>query len=207
MKRIFTFVIAAAVLLTAAAALADTPVIKKTEYEGKGFVEVDFRGKVNYNNPAISVTDENGKAYTAEIYELDDDDISFRILNIAEGMNYSVTVNGVRAGVNGAFESVSTDFRVPAVGELIIADVDFDADDAELEIDFNGRVSYHNPELRVTDAAGTVYAANIVELDDDSIEARVDGLVRGETYSLELSGVQLANGGSDAVIEINFTAD
>lgn len=207
MKKMIVMLTAAALLLALAVpVLAETPVIKKVEYEGRGYVDVDFRGKVEYSNVSVEVTDANGKAYEATIYELDNDDITFNVANIAEGMDYSFTVSGVRSGFSGEYEAVSDGFRVPAPGETGIKEVDYDDDDRELEVEFTARVRFENPDVIVEDAAGRLYETRIIEQDKNSIEVRVDGLTRGESYTVTVSGVGPADGETTASVSAEFTA-
>ena len=206
MKKMFAVLLAVALLAGMTAALADAPVIKKVKYEGFGYVEVDFRGDVQYNDPAVTVTDVNGQSYAATIYELDDDDLTFNVANIAEGMDYTFTVSGVRGGFSGEYTFVSDAFSVPGAGELVIREVDYDGEDRELEIEFNGRVRYNDLKVAVTDANGNNYDVRLREKDNDSVEVYVKGLSRGGEYTVMVSGVQLSEGSAAGVVEKDFIA-
>ena len=112
------------------------------------------------------------------------------VANIAEGMDYSFSVNGVRSGYSGEYGSVTDSFYVPGAGELVIREVDYDADDRELEVEFNGRVSYGELKVEVTDESGASYEVRLREKDGDSVEVYVEGLNRGGEYTVTVSGVQ-----------------
>lgn len=206
MKKMFVMLMVLALMAGMTAALADAPVIKKVKYEGFGYVDVDFRGNVQYNDPAVVVSDMNGKTYEATIYELDEDDLTFNVANLAEGMDYSFTVSGVRGGYSGEYASATEGFRVPGAGELAIREVDYDAEDRELEIEFSGRVRYGNLEVVVTDANGNNYEVRLREKDNDSVEVYVKGLNRGSEYTVMVSGVQLNEGSAEVSVEKVFTA-
>ena len=68
---------------TAAPTVETSSMIQRTVYEGFGYVEVDFFRDVNYENPAVTVTDATGAAVSATIVQLDDDDLTFQIADYA----------------------------------------------------------------------------------------------------------------------------
>ena len=93
-------------------ALAASASIKKTEYEGSGKVEVDFKKDVQYKSAKVTVKDSSGKSYTAKITEKDEDDLTFKVSSIKEGKTYTYTISGVRAGSSGSYGSVSKSITV-----------------------------------------------------------------------------------------------
>lgn len=206
MKKVFVVVLVLALLAGLTASLAEAPVIKKVKYEGLGYVEVDFRGDVQYSDPVVTVSDATGKTYAATVYELDEDDLTFNVANIAEGLDYSFTISGVRSGYSGEFGSVTEAFSVPAAGELVIREVDYDADDRELEIEFNGRVRYGELKVEVVDDGANSYDVRLLEKDKDSVEVYVTGLTRGGEYTVKIYGVQPAEGSAEVELKKNFTA-
>ena len=72
----------------------------------------------------------------------------------------------------------------------MISELEADADDGEIEIEFFGRVDFENPAVTVTKADGTAVGVRIEEIEGDSIEVRASGLVRGEEYTVTVSGVK-----------------
>ena len=190
-----------AVLLTAVLlsvpALAATPIIEKVNYEGNGFIEIDFQYDVQYLQPAVTVKDFTGTEYATIIYERDDDDLTFRAEGLVSGESYEITVSGIRYGYSGAYEAISDVFTLPETGVPAIKKVEYD--EGELEIEFVEKVSFLNPTLEVTDLNGTVYQSFIAETEGDSIEAYVKGLNFGDTYLLRISGVALR--GTDAWLD------
>lgn len=71
-KKLLALVISVmTIMATTVPALAATPTIEKTEYEGAGYVEVDFTRNVQYKNAKVSVKDSSGKSYKATIKERD----------------------------------------------------------------------------------------------------------------------------------------
>ena len=101
--------------------MADAPAIEDIEHKGKGRVEVDFYGKVKYNNCKVTVKDNYGKKYTVNKIRKDDDDISFTIKNFKPGRVYSVTVKGVKLRGTKNFGKVSgtlgAAYMAPAPGQ------------------------------------------------------------------------------------------
>ena len=198
MKKLFAMVFVLVSLVSASIpAMAASAAIKKTEYEGSGRVEVEFKRDVQYKGAKVSVKDSDGKAYTVKITEKDEDDLSFKVSGIVAGKTYKYTISGVRSGGSGSYTSVSGSFKVPAANKLAIKSLQYDRGDKELEIEFSGRVEYKNVKVTVKDSSGTSYTAKIIERENDGIEVRVSGLKQGQKYTVKVSGVRLKSlGGS-----------
>lgn len=186
MKKLTAVLMAVAMMLTVAAQAAQ---IEKTEYEGFGYVEVDFINDVRYTGDVqVTVTDVAGTNYTATVQKMDDDDLTFKVDNIVEDQVYNYTISGIEGDA-----ALSGEFYASALKSSMIEKVEYDANDRELDIEFNMDVSYDaNSTVTVTDAAGSEYAATILEKDSDSIEVRVEGLTPGETYTVTITGIAKA---------------
>ena len=206
MKKASVLLIAAIVLLFNLAAYAVAPEVLKVEYEGFGFVDVEFFMDVQFQNPQVTVQDEAGNTYQATIWETDDDDITFSVENLSEGKVYSFTIDGVRSGFSGDSGAVKGEFAVSSQGEAAIKEIDYDGDDRELEIEFHGRVEFDHPTVEIMDNEGNSYENRVIEIDRNSVELRVSGLERGRQYRAVISGVK-AEGG-DAFVSVSglFTA-
>ena len=178
------------------AALAATPKIRKTEYEGNGIIDVDFKKDVQYKNVRVKVKDSSGKSCTVKIVDKDEDDISFYVKNLLPGKKYTYTISGVRAGKSGKYRSVKGSFTTPAAA-LAIKDVDYDRSDGELDIDFLARVQYKNAAVIIVNADGAQKAAKILKKKSNEIKVSVPGLTYGETYGVIVAGVRL-KGSSDS---------
>lgn len=207
MKYVMSVVLAAALVVAVAyPTLAETPAIKKVEYEGYGRVDVEFVRDVEYRNAEVTVSDANGNSYTPILWELDEDDLSFSVENLVEGTEYSFTVSGVRSGYKGEYEAVNGSFVVPEAGALTVKSFDYDADDGELEIKFHNRVEFKEPAVEIKDASGNSYPVKVRELDRKSIELRVSGLEYGQEYTANISGVFSEGGVGLGSISANFVA-
>ena len=205
-KRWISLILALAMLAALAVpAIAATPIIKKTEYQGRGYVEVDFMEKVSYQNPKVTVSDAAGNTYTAKITERDSADLTFRISGIRSNTRYTYRISGVRSRVSGTAIGVIDSFKTP-VTELAIREVDYSARDRELEIEFYGLVQYKNPKVTVRDTAGRTYTAVIVEKESRELEVRVAGLVKGRKYTVSVSGLRLRGGSQYTSVSKKFTA-
>ena len=166
--------------------------IKKVNYEGNGIVEVDFRTKVSYKNAKVVVKDNTGKVYTTKIIEKDNDDLDFCALNLKSGTTYTFTISGVKVGRAKNYGSLSGTFKTPkAASGVSIKKIDCDIKDKELEIEFSSKVQYKNLKVTVKDNTGKTYTCRITDRDSDEIEVRVQGLKRGTTYTVTVSGVRL----------------
>ena len=186
MKKLTAVLMAVAMMLMVAAQAAQ---IEKTEYEGFGYVEVDFINDVRYTGDVqVTVTDVAGTNYTATVQKMDDDDLTFKVDNIVEDQVYNYTISGIEGDA-----ALSGEFYASALKSSMIEKVEYDVNDRELDIDFNMDVRYdENSTVTVTDAAGSEYATTILEKDSDSIEARVEGLTPGETYTITITGIAKA---------------
>jgi len=209
MRKTLAMMLAAALMLTVPAMAAQTaaaPAPFRAEYEGGGRVEIDFRGDdVKYQNVAVTAAAPDGAAQTVTILEVDDDDLTFLIENVQPSTTYSFTVSGVKLPGGADYESLTGEITTPAAGETAIQKVELD-DGSELEIEFAGRVAYENAAVTVTSADGTALNAVITERDDDSIEVRVDGISRGDDYTVTVSGVGEAGSGIFGTVQRTFTA-
>ncbi len=204
-KMLAALLLVAVIVSLAASALAATPVIKKTEYEGNGYVEVDFKKNVQYRNLKVTVKDASGKSCTAKVIEKDKDDLTFYVKGVEAGAKYAYTISGVRAGKSGAFTSVSGSFKVPAA-KLAIKKVKYDRRDKELEIKFKTNVEYKNLKVTVKDASGKSYKVSKTEKDRDEVEVRVKGLTKGEKYTVTVSGVRAEGASGYGSVSKAFTA-
>ena len=207
MKRrmIATLLLVAVVFSLAASALAATPVIKKTEYEGNGYVEVDFKKNVQYKGLKVKVNDASGKSCTVKIIEKYRDDLTFYVKGVKPGAKYAYTISGVRSGKSGAYTSVGGSFQVPEA-KLAIKKVKYDRQDRELEIAFKTNVEYRNLKVTVKDASGKSYKVSKIEKDRDEVEVRVAGLKKGVKYTVTVSGVRAAGTSGYGSISRKFTA-
>ena len=203
LKRLVSLALAAMLAMAlAVSALAAAPKVKNVEYEGGKKVEVEFIGRVSWRRPKVTVKDSSGRRLSARIVDRDGDDIDFAVSGLKAGGKYTFTLTGVRAGCSGKYGTVKGRFTVPA--KVAIRKVKYDAEDRELDIDFNGKVRYSDVAVSVKDAAGKEYAARITEKGIDDLEARVTGLQKGKTYEVTVSGVAL-KGGSFATVSHAFT--
>ena len=205
-RKILALLLLVAVMLSlAASALAATPVVKKTEYEGNGYVEVEFKKNVQYKNAKVSVKDASGKSCTVKIVEKDKDDLTFYVKGVKAGAKYSYTISGVRSGKSGAYTSVKGSFKVPAA-KLAIKKVKYDRRDKELEIEFKTNVQYKNLKVTVKDASGKSYKVSKIEKDSDEVEVRVKGLKKGVKYTVTVSGVRAEGASGYGSASKSFTA-
>lgn len=87
------------------------PSIESVEYEGKGYVEIDFHKRVQYKNAKVTVKDSSGKKYKAKITEKDGDDMTIKVTGIQSGKKYTFTISGIRAHGVGKYGSITGSFR------------------------------------------------------------------------------------------------
>ena len=114
MKKLLALTLVVLSLISASIpAMAATAAISKTEYEGSGRVEVDFKKDVQYKSAKVTVKDSAGKSYTAKILEKDSDEMEVRVSGLKKGTKYTVKVSGVRLkSAGGSYGSVSKSITV-----------------------------------------------------------------------------------------------
>ena len=101
-------------LTLSASVFASSPTIRKTAYEGKGIVEVDFTRKVSYKDVKVAVKDTDGKAYKTVIVDKDRDDLEFKILKYQKGKTYKFTITGIKVKGSQTYGKVSGTVKIPA---------------------------------------------------------------------------------------------
>lgn len=180
-------------------------VVERAVFEGNGFIEIDFYNDVTYEAPAVVVTDAEGVEYPATLFELDKDELTFRAEGLQPTVTYNIAISGVRVGLTDALETVVAEITLPESGVPAINEVDFDAITSELEINFLEPIESQNLLIEVTDLEGVVYETMIAEMDNDSIDAIITGLVAGETYLVKVIGVSLAGQANYMTASMEFT--
>lgn len=190
-------------------AASSKPSIEKTEYDGKGKVEVEFYGDVKYYNTKVTVTKlSTGKTYTADILKKDSDDIEFLSPSYTSGCKYKYTISGIKKYGGSSYTSVSGYFTVPKATSIKIEDIEYDAEDRELSVDFKTRVNWKNPTVNVYSTSGTyICSGRILEKDSDGIEVRLSkSLSYGKKYTCKISGVKARTASEYKTISKKFYA-
>lgn len=189
------------------------PVVEKVEVKKNGRIEVDFAGKVQYGNLKVKIKDAEGKAYGVSVVEKDNDEINVKAAGLEAGKEYVLIINGIRAkGAEGYTKikvpfATGADYVGPGGNGLKIRKVDSDAGDDEIEVEFNKNVQYSNLKVVVKNAAGQKMGVRIIDRDEDSVEVRVNGLERGERYTVKVSGVRkYGSAGKYKTLTYEFTA-
>lgn len=208
MKKRIVATLLAILLLTmcAAPALAAAPKIKKIEYEGNGVVEVDFTTKnVRYKNAKVVVKDVDGNKMTTRILEKDNDEISFKVSDMAADSTYIFTITGVRAGNSGSYGKVTGRFMTPA-NKPEITFVKYDPNYEALEVDFAANVEYKNLKVTIRDGSGKYVFISDLEKDPDELNMDVEGMKVGKRYTITVSGVRVKGVGNYTKVSKTFVA-
>ena len=206
-RRLLAMLLAMLLLaLCASPAMAAAPKVKEADYEGNGVVEVDFNShKVTYKNAKVVVKDADGKKLGVKIIEKDDDDISFKVTGLKFGSKYTYTISGVRAGKSGSYGKVTGSFKMPSE-KPAIKKVEYDKRDKELEVEFATRVQFKDLKVTVKDQNGKALIVKKVEKDSDDVEMKVAGMVKGQKYTVTISGVRVKGVGSYVSVKKTFVA-
>ena len=123
-KKITAVTLTMVMLLTVGATptfAASAPRVEDVEYKGKGVVEVDFVGDVQYKRVKVTLKDNKGKKYRARILKRDDDDIKFKIKKYKKGRTYRITISGVKYRGAGKYTKIKTKVRINKGGKHITA--------------------------------------------------------------------------------------
>ena len=205
-KRMMAMVLAAVLLmLSAVPALATAPKVKEADYEGNGVVEVEFTRKVTWKNAKVVVKDASGAKLATKITQKDDDDIRFKVTGVKAGGKYTYTVSGVRVGKSGSYGKVTGSFRVPT-DKPSIKKVKYDKADRELEVEFATKVQFKGLKVTVKDADGKALTVKKIEKGTDDLELKVSGMVKGQKYTVTVSGVRVKGKGSYVKVKKTFVA-
>ena len=211
--RIVTLLVVLIMAMQAFAVMAiAAPQIEKVKGKKNGVVEVDFYGDVRYRNLKVTVKDSSGKKYKTRIVERDDDELEFKIVNYKAGKKYSYTISGIRQRGERTYGKVRGVVTIPKAkstskskANVGVRKVEYDAEDKELDIDFNKKVWWENPTIKISDGSKT-YSAWITDYDDDDLEVYVRGLKRGRTYTYTISGVCPAGSAKAGKVSGSFVA-
>ena len=72
--------------------------VKEIDYDSEDkTVEIDFKDKVKWNAPTVSIVDSQGNEYSINILEKDNDSIEVSVNALTIGETYSYTVTGVNS--------------------------------------------------------------------------------------------------------------
>ncbi|MBQ9016091.1 MAG: hypothetical protein IJ109_08210 [Firmicutes bacterium] len=70
-----------------------------------------------------------------------------------------------------------------------IEDIDYEGK-GKVEVEFYGKVKYHETGIKVTDTKGTSYKTKIIEKDSDDITFKIKNYKKGETYRFTIRGIK-----------------
>ena len=170
-------------------AASSAPKAEPPEYKGKKIIEVEFKGKVEFKNPAVKVKDSSGKYYKTVIVEKDDNDIKFKVPKLQSGKNYIYKISGIRKKGSGNYTKVKGSFRIAAKNEVLIQEVEYDRTANEVNFEIQGSVKWKKAKVVITDSKGRNYVKRIIEKDKNEIAVKVKKLKAGKKYRYKISGV------------------
>lgn len=184
MKKIISLILGALLLLSAAA-LAETQI--RAEYEGFGYVELEFSRNVVWSDPRVTAVDSEGTPYDVQIIKVDEDDLKLRIPLIEDGRDYTLTLSGA----DGEAPASVSFFASPEKSSLI-EEIDFDATDSAgiIEVDFNFDVVYDSGfSITITDMNGAEQSYYEIKKDSDGFDVHVGKLAVAQSHIITFTGV------------------
>lgn len=191
-------------------------VIEEIEYDDDGLLELEFKTKLQWKkNAKVTVTDADGKKYTAKIRKKDSDECDIRISNIKPSnvdRTFTFIVSGVKSRYSNTYTTITGSFEVKKTItsnkiSVKIDDVDYDEDDEELEISFKKDVRWKNAKIKITDTRNRSYEAEFIELDDDECTIYVEGLKPEQKYNFKITGIKGKKDSSYGSISGSFYVD
>lgn len=85
-----------------------------------GSLNIVFKDKVKWNNPTVSVKDENGESYSAKITDTSSDSCEISVSDLPGGMNCTFTLNGVAAKEGGSYSALKGYFDTPDMSDDVV---------------------------------------------------------------------------------------
>lgn len=190
--------------------------VKEVEFDFEEWEEnnlkIEFYTKVRYKNPAVSVTDETGKAYDAEITEKDWDELELWVDGLSSDHTYTIIISGIKPRKADSYGTLTieaameqkveklklyeTEFKATSTGMeqgIDVEEVEFEWNKGKgdsISVDFLTYVSYKNTSVTLTDETGKKYAVEKKDWDTDDLEVTVDELKEGHTYKLVIQGIK-----------------
>ncbi len=73
-------------------------------------VEIEFPGRVEYDNVAVTIADKDGNLLDTRIIERDGDSLELRVSGLKRGEEYTATVTGAALRGSGIYNEVKADF-------------------------------------------------------------------------------------------------
>ncbi len=89
--------------------------IDYTDYEN-GIVTVNFKTRVKWKNPTVSVKDEEGNSYSARVGDTDSSMCEIHVSGLAGGMRYTFVLGGI-SPKSGKPTTVKGTFETPVFGD------------------------------------------------------------------------------------------
>lgn len=74
-------------------------------------VEFEFKGKVQWKSPAVTITDSSGKNYVTKILSKDKDSIEVKVKGMKEGKTYNYKITGIRKAGTKDYITLSGKFK------------------------------------------------------------------------------------------------
>ena len=185
--------------------------VKSVQYDYSGSdddIEINFLSNIKLNSTAkATVKDSSGKSYTTYIEDRDSDEIELNVSNLKSNETYTITITGIKESTASTYGTVTTKFTIPKASTNLVKDVDYDAEDCEVDFEFSNHVTYENAKVVITDANNTkTYTTNITDYDNDELTVQVNGLTKDSTYKYTITGVTNKSDGTSKTLSGTFTA-
>lgn len=175
-------------------------------------VKIEFNTKVRYKNPTVTIKDDTGAVYEAEILEKDWDDLELFVEGLSQNNTYTIEIQGIKKRNAEKFGTLKIEAQTQKqIKEQKFYENDFTATSSGMEksisieeievewnqngksfisIDFMTKVAYEKPTITIKQVNKTSDTVVIEEKDQDDLELITSALKAGETYTIIIDGIK-----------------
>lgn len=170
--------------------------VAKVTCTASGKLNISFRNKVSYTDAVSAViTDSEGKTIDCKIAKKRAASMTIKAAGLVKGQKYTLTIEGVKGKDIQEAVTITREFtakgmktaaeaKKPIVEKSKVRRVKF------VTVKFNGVVQYKDAVVTVTDADGNALTASIIKKAKGNIKVKVTGLVKGNKYTITITGIK-----------------
>lgn len=165
--------------------------IRKITCTSSGKLNVSFKQKAGYTNELKATsTDAEGKEIPCKISKKKNKLMSVSVSGLVKGETYTLTIDGVMGIGSTEAAAITKTFTAKGmktkcrIGNASVAGKKF------IVLKMNGAAYYKDATVTVKDSAGNDCAAKIVKKAKGNVKVQIEGMKRGETYTITIQGIR-----------------
>ncbi len=172
-------------------AKAPAAAVSKTTCTSAGKVNISLNADVVWDaNASAAVKDADGSSLTASLIKKNKRLAVVAVEGMVKGQSYTVEISGVKAAGDPEYKTVTGSFKAKKIKSALKASK-VSVNKNKVIVKFKGKAAFKDLSVTVTDSAGTELSARILKKTKSQIKVKVDGLKKGNTYKLVVTGVKL----------------